>query len=116
MKWFWQRRASVPQASNKAGEREEARAAQEHLARFMKERIGVEAFVEPRTSFTPMTVVLVANTGEWTRRAVAHEGLLRWLSEEGRIPVYDVHQVGYPQRMREYNSRQRADKGRPERG
>ena len=31
---------------------------------------GVEAYVEPKTTVTDVTVVLVADDGEWTRRRV----------------------------------------------
>ena len=37
---------------------------------FILTRVGVEAYVEPRTSSTPTTVMLVATDGEWTRRRV----------------------------------------------
>lgn len=86
-----------------------ARAAtREHFARFIATRVGVEAYVEPPTNVTSHTMVLIANTGEWTRRRVpsAQEG---WkLARELEIPVYDVNQVGYPHRMREWNSKKRA--------
>ncbi|MBA2388778.1 MAG: oxidoreductase, partial [Geodermatophilaceae bacterium] len=37
-----------------------------HLLQFAKSRQGVEAFIEPKTAVTEMTVVLVAADGEWT--------------------------------------------------
>ena len=68
---------------------------------------GVEAFIEPRTTVTETTVVLVAHDGEWTRRRVdGPEGARR--SPTGcAMPIYDVRLVGYPQRMRDHNARQR---------
>ena len=39
-----------------------------HLRTWAAARAGVEAFVEPRTTVTDTTVVLVAKDGEWTRR------------------------------------------------
>ena len=33
-----------------------------------RDTYGVEAFVEPKTTVTDLTVVLVAGDGEWTRR------------------------------------------------
>ncbi len=45
----------------------------DHLAEFVRSRAGVEAFLEPRTTVTETTVVLVAATGEWTRRRVEDE-------------------------------------------
>ncbi|WP_028932793.1 hypothetical protein [Pseudonocardia spinosispora] len=70
-------------------------------------RVGVEAYVEPRTSVTETTVVLVAKDGEWTRRRVAGPSGARKLGRELKIPVYDVQLLGYPRRMRDYDARQR---------
>lgn len=78
-----------------------------HLADWTAARIGVEAFVEPKTTVTPITVVLVANDGEWTRRAVGGEKGARKLGEDLKIPVYDVRKTGYPQRMRDHDARQK---------
>jgi hypothetical protein len=80
---------------------EEARAARAHLAEFVRTRPGVEAFVEPATAVLPPTVLLVASTGEWTRRRVADADVVRDLG----VPVYDARLVGYPQRMRDWNER-----------
>ena len=41
-----------------------------HLTQFAATRRGVEAFVEPKTSVTQTTLLLVAFDGEWTRRVV----------------------------------------------
>ncbi len=35
---------------------------------WVADHAGVEAFVEPKTTVTDVTVVLVAADGEWTRR------------------------------------------------
>jgi len=78
-----------------------------HLTDFVATRVGVEAYVEPRTTAAPMTVMLVATDGEWTRRRVPDERAAAQLARELDIPVYDVQRVGYPQRMRDYNSRQK---------
>ncbi|MGW0041162.1 oxidoreductase [Rhodococcus sp. NPDC003348] len=78
-----------------------------HLADWARTHVGVEAFVEPRTTVTPVTVVLVAADGQWTRRAVGGERGARKLGEDLRIPVYDVRKTGYPQRMRDHDARQR---------
>lgn len=79
----------------------------QHLATWAGERHGVEAYVEPATTFTEVTVVLVAHDGEWTRRRVDGPGGARRLGEELGIPVYDVQRVGYPQRMRDHDARAR---------
>jgi hypothetical protein len=83
-----------------------------HLEEFARTRTGVEAFVEPRTTVTDTTVVLVASTGEWTRRRVpspkaAHD----WANGLG-IPSYDAAVVGYPQRMRDWTARVNAERKR----
>jgi len=86
-----------------------------HLRQWAAGRRGVEAFVEPRTTVTSTTVVLVAHDGEWTRRRVDGPDGARRLGKRLRIPVYDVALVGYPQRMRDYTNRQRAQRERDRR-
>jgi hypothetical protein len=69
----------------------------------------VEAFVEPPTTVTPPTVLMVAADGEWTRRRIHDPEVLRELSTRLAVPVYDVQLVGYPQRMRDFNERARRE-------
>ncbi|WP_028922753.1 hypothetical protein [Pseudonocardia acaciae] len=90
----------------------------DHLSAWARARTGVEAFVEPRTMVTETTVVLVAKDGEWTRRRISGPAGARKLGRALRIPVYDAQIVGYPQRMRDYDARQRLlrDRDRRERG
>jgi hypothetical protein len=78
-----------------------------HLQQFVATRRGVEGYVEPRTSVTETTIVLVAADGEWTRRRIDGPDIARRLSRELAIPVYDAQVTGYPQRMRDWNSRQK---------
>lgn len=70
------------------------------------ERQGVEAYVEPRTSFNEPTVVLVASDGESIRRRVESPKAAADLARKLAIPVYDANRVGYPQRMRDYAVRE----------
>ncbi len=77
-----------------------------HLRRFASEKAGVEAYIEPPTHVTPTTVVLVAVSGEWTRRKVPDARTAREIARELGIPVYDVQLTGYPRRMREWSARQ----------
>jgi len=82
-----------------------------YLAEWVRTHVGVEAYVEPKTTVTDVTVVLVAHDGEWTRRLVGERGARRlsgWLG----IPVYDVRRTGYPQRMRDHNARRRIERRR----
>lgn len=83
-----------------------------YLRQWVAERTGVEAFVEPKTTVTDVTVVLVAADGEWTRRRAGGQAGARRLSQELNIPVYDVQKVGYPQRMRNYDERRRIERRR----
>ncbi|KRE55488.1 hypothetical protein ASG70_09025 [Phycicoccus sp. Soil748] len=83
------------------------RAVRAHLADFAATRRGVEAYVEPPTNVTATTVILIAHDGEWTRRAAGTRQSAFDLAASLGVPVYDVLQTGYPNRMREWNSRQR---------
>jgi hypothetical protein len=76
-----------------------------HLTEFTRTRRGVEAFVEPKTSVTETTLLLVASDGEWTRRVVPSPEWAHAFAEHMQIPGYDAAVVGYPQRMRDYNTR-----------
>jgi hypothetical protein len=78
-----------------------------YLRQWVTDHHGVEAFVEPKTTVTEVTVVLVAADGEWTRRRAGGDSGARKLSDRFNIPVYDVQKVGYPQRMRDYDARRR---------
>ncbi|MCE3551926.1 oxidoreductase [Pseudonocardia sp. RS11V-5] len=89
------------------GRRGAAAADAEYLRDWAMVREGVEAFVEPRTTVTETTMVLVAKDGEWTRRRVTGPAGARALARSLRIPVYDAQIVGYPQRMRDHDARQR---------
>ncbi|NYT94508.1 hypothetical protein [Salinispora sp. H7-4] len=82
-----------------------------HLENFVRTRRGVEAYIEPRTTMTETTVMLIADDGEWTRRRIGGPDGARRFAHRLSIPVYDVSLMGYPQRMRDYNERR---KRRPE--
>jgi hypothetical protein len=83
-----------------------------YLRQWVAEHAGVEAFVEPKTTVTDVTVVLVASDGEWTRRRAGGDAGARRMGERLRIPVYDVQKVGYPQRMRDHDERRRIERRR----
>lgn len=68
-------------------------------------RRGIEAYLEPKTSVTETTMLLVAGDGEWTRRRVPSAKAAADLARSLGIPLYDANRVGYPDRMREYNQR-----------
>jgi hypothetical protein len=77
----------------------------EALIAFAKSRAGVEFFVEPETFATDTTAVAVAADGEWTRRRVGSPQVIGKVARNLGLPVYDVQIVGYPPRMRAWNSR-----------
>jgi hypothetical protein len=79
----------------------------DHLTDFVGSRSGVEAFLEPRTTVTETTVLLVASTGEWTRRRVSSADAAQSFARKHAIPLYDVAAVGYPKRMREWTQRRK---------
>lgn len=107
MAWFRRRGKS----GGGSGDRPANRADVEHLEQFVRTRRGVEAFIEPRTTVTETTIMLIAYDGEWTRRRIdGPEGARRFGNRLG-IPVYDVALVGYPKRMREYNERRKRASG-----
>ncbi|WP_446216163.1 hypothetical protein [Micromonospora sp. IBHARD004] len=87
------------------------RADLDHLENFVRTRRGVEAYIEPRTTVTETTVMLIADDGEWTRRRIDGPEGARRFAHRLAIPIYDVRLMGYPQRMRDYNERR---KRRPE--
>jgi hypothetical protein len=101
MRWFRRRPAAGRLRAAHSGDLA-------HLEQFARTRRGVEAFVEPRTTVTETTVVLVADSGEWTRRRVPGPAAAHALANRLGIPAYDAGVVGYPQRMREWNRRRSA--------
>jgi hypothetical protein len=76
----------------------------EHLRQFVASRVGVEAYIEPPNNQTQTTILLIATTGEWTRRKVPDARAARQLAGDLSIPVYDVNFTGYPQRFRDWNA------------
>ena len=64
--WAKLRGRKRPGALRRSGADDEA-----HLRAWAAAHEGVEAFVEPQTTVTDTTVVLVAKDGEWTRRRTA---------------------------------------------
>ena len=80
---------------------------EKHLQDFIHSRRGVEGFVEPRTTVTDVTLLLVAHDGEWTRRRVPSVQWAHDFANRNGVPSYDAGLVGVPQRMREWNRQQK---------
>lgn len=86
--------------------RKSTSADERHLEEFARTRRGVEAYIEPRTAVTETTMLLIADSGEWTRRRVSGPQAAHSLAFKLGIPAYDAAVVGYPQRMRDWNRKQ----------
>ena len=78
-----------------------------HLRAWATSHEGVEGFVEPRTTVTGTTLLLVDKDGAWTRRRIGDPAAARRFARSLAMPVYDVQLVGYPQRMRDHDARER---------
>lgn len=87
----------------------------EALERWMAGRHGIEIYVEPRTTVTENSMLLVAHDGEFTRRRVDSPKAARAFAGKHGLPIYDATTVGYPQRMRDYSRRQTILRERAER-
>lgn len=74
---------------------------------WLEDHTGVEAYVEPKTVVSPLSVVFVDGDGEWRRFELAEDRFLKEVARERRIKVMDATRVGYPPRMR----RRRDDDG-----
>lgn len=107
----WRRRAPTGDGGRRQLlDREAGPADLEHLRVFARTRTGVEFYVEPETTATDTTVVAVAQDGEWTRRRVGTPKGAARLARKAGVPVYDVTVVGYPESMRRWNARAKADR------
>jgi hypothetical protein len=105
--WFRRRKQRRKETGGSPGDRPSTKGDLQHLEDFVRSRKGVEAFIEPRTTVTETTVLLIAHDGEWTRRRVDGPEGARRFAHKMAIPVYEVALVGYPKRMRDFNERER---------
>lgn len=80
-----------------------------HLQDFADTRWGVEAWVEEAQKYARPSLLLVAGDGEFTRRTVPSERwAYKWAEKRG-LPAHRAGVVPYPQRMRDYIARRRAE-------
>lgn len=98
-------RSAAAPAPGRAEQRAEVERVRRDLEEFVRTRVGVEAYIEPPTTMHPPTIVLIATTGEWTRRRLPDREVVHDLAGRLAVPVYDVQLMGYPQRMRDWNER-----------
>jgi hypothetical protein len=87
-------------------DRDAKRADLDALKAFVESRHGVEAWIEPKTSVTQSTLLLVAHDGESIRRRVASpQAGHDFARKKLQIPVYDSNLVPIPTRKRDYDLR-----------
>lgn len=67
---------------------------------FLDSHRGVEAYVEPKTAMSPLSVVLVDEAGDWRRFELKEDTYIRQLASERSIRVFDAARTGYPNRMK----------------
>ncbi len=86
-----------------------------HLDDFRTTKRGVEAWVEDATAMNRPSILLVASSGEWTRRSVPSVLWAHHYARRHDMPSYDAGVVAYPQRMRDHNRKRklRPDEFRP---
>jgi hypothetical protein len=97
----WLRGERRPSASPAAASPSRSRGTAE-LDAFATSRRGVEAFLEPRTNLYAMSLLLVADDGEYLRRSVADRNAADALCRRHGVPLYEAAKVGYPRRMRDF--------------
>lgn len=85
-----------------------------YLKQWVVGRGFVEGFVEPETMVNEMSVVLVADNGEYTRRRIGGPKGIDAVSKALGISLYDVQETGYPDRMRKRMEQERILRKRAE--
>jgi hypothetical protein len=87
-------------------DRGSSRADLDALRQFAETRQGVEAWIEPQTSVTHTTLLLVAHDGESLRRRVSSpQAGHDFARKKLKIPVYDSNLVPIAARKRDYDLR-----------
>lgn len=105
--WFkGEAKRSAPSRSSDTS----SRSSTKELEEFVRSRVGVEAFLEPRTAIYSTTLLLVADDGEYLRRPVKNRDQAGEFCGKINIPLYDAAKVGYPKRMRDYDQGNRPRK------
>ena len=72
----------------------------QYLREWVAGRAFVEGFVEPETMVNEMSVVLVDEQGNYTRRRIGGPKGIDQVANMLGIMLYDVEETGYPDRMR----------------
>lgn len=87
---------------------------QADLVAWIDGRGFVEGFVEPETVVNEMSIVLVDDSGDYIRRRIGGPKGIDAVARVLDVPIYDVEETGYPQRMRERMKRERILRKRQE--
>lgn len=85
-----------------------------YLRQWVQGRVFVEGFVEPETMVNEMSVVLVDEKGNYTRRRIGGPKGIDAVSSLLGISLYDVEETGYPDRMRKRIEQERILRKRAE--
>jgi hypothetical protein len=102
--WFkGESKRSAPSKSTEPA----SRASTRDLEEFVSSRVGVEAYLEPKTAIYSTTLLLVADDGEYLRRPVKDREQAGAFARKLNLPLYDAAKVGYPKRMRDYDQGKR---------
>ena len=72
----------------------------DELLAFLDSHAGVEAYMEPKTAMSSLSVVLVDAEGEWRRFELREDAFIRTIAGERGITVFDAAKTGYPPRMK----------------
>lgn len=87
---------------------------QTDLVAWIDGRGFIEGFVEPETVVNEMSIVLVDDSGDYIRRRIGGPKGIDAVARVLDVPIYDVEETGYPQRMRERMKRERILRKRQE--
>ena len=86
----------------------------QYLRDWVVGRSYVEGFVEPETMVNEMSVVLVDEEGNYTRRRIGGPKGIDQVADMLGIMLYDVEETGYPDRMRKKIEQERILRKREE--
>ena len=86
----------------------------QYLRDWVTGRAYVEGFVEPETMVNEMSVVLVDEKGNYTRRRIGGPKGIDQVAGMLGIMLYDVEETGYPDRMRKKIEQERILRKREE--
>ena len=98
----WRDRPPRGERKQKAKKQRTPKNDQGAIKDFVATRVGVEAYVEPKTLSHEFSVVLVATDGEWLRFQLPDDSWLKKFAHKRGVPMYDVGVLGYPKRMKDY--------------